>query len=411
VADNPGCMHVFDHTVISLLRTLPEPNNCNHVHTKVPLINKDDEEDVTVIRGFLPTCRMNSLTVHGNMTEVPHSIQLTPKRTADGKETREYEVLLIRDGSKYQPSPEDLASGTLVLKCKSDWIHGMIVMRNYLIAPGSVIYTPEASWKKSGKVLRKTERLVAGAAAADMYGWSHRHGHKLKYFLMYHCLVWAWNAWKLTHPQPENEFAMISSQVTVTVADHFFVNFLVTIGGVFVGYLIRCLVFAMGRYRMDKIMLPEPNVVRVVDMEKASQRSQPSQKHQYYMIRCHIPSSQHELKITAKIDESKQMYWSLIFYDEYGVPLPQCVFDRTVNPKNLDGGKYEIDIRLKNFSTENQRWPAYEEGVTYLDIGPHQKKGFILMRLLHPIDEHVKEYSKPSAELILTEDPVMKKKN
>ena len=167
----------------------------------------------------------------------------------------------------------------------------------------------------------------------------------------------------------------------------------------------------MGRYRMDKIMLPDTNIVRVVDMEKASKRSQPSQKHQYYMIRCHIPSPKHELKVTAKIDESKQLYWSLIFYDEYGLPLPQCIFDRTVNPKNQDGGKYEIDVRIKNLSSDNQRWPAYEEGVTYLDIGPNQRNGYILIRLLHPVDEHVKEYSKPSVELILSDSNSNKKYN
>jgi hypothetical protein len=398
IADNPGCIHVFDHTVISLIRTLPEPNNCNHIHTKVPLINKDDDEDVVVVRGYLPTCRMNSLTVHGNMVEVPHSIQLFPKKNAEGKETREYEVLLIRDGSKYEPSAEELASGTLVLKCKSDWTHAMIVMRNYLIEPGSTIYTPEASWKKSGKILRPTEKLVAGAAAVDMYAWTHRYAQKFKYFLVYNSLVCGWNSWVLTNQTD-----------SATIADHFFLNSLTVLGGVFVAYLLRCLIFAMGRYRMDKIMLPEPNIVRVVDLQKASQRSQPSQKHQYYMIRCHLPTPDHELKITAKIDETKQIYWSLVFYDEYGVPVPQCIFDRTVNPKNQVGSTYEIDVRLRNSSEKNNRWPEFEEGVTHLEIGPRERKGYILIRLLHPVDEHVKEYSKPTAELILRNDKRAKK--
>ena len=408
VADNPGCLHVFDHTVISLLRTLPEPNNCNHVLTKVPLINEDDDTDVTVVKGRLPTCRMNSLTVHGNMTEVPHSIKLSSVKNSDGKETGEYEVLLVREGSKYQPSSEELARGTLVLNCKNDWTHGMIVMRNYLIAPGSTIFTPEVTWRKSGKIIRETEKLVAGAAAVDRNAWTHRYGQKLKYFILYNAIAWIFNSWRLVHPH-QIELAAAVVPPPVTIADHIFVNCLATLGGVLVTYAIRSLVFAMGRYRMHKIMLPDPNIVRVVDMERASKRSQPSQKHQYYMIRCHIPSPQQELKITAKIDKRNQLYWSLIFYDEYGIPLPQCIYDETVNPKNLDGDKYEIDVRLKNFSS-NQRWPSYKEGVTYLDIGPNQRKGYCLIRLLHPIDETVKEYSKPSAELISCDDNLTSKK-
>jgi hypothetical protein len=99
-----------------------------------------------------------------------------------------------------------------------------------------------------------------------------------------------------------------------------------------------------------------------------------------------------------------QKYWSVVIYDEYGLPLPHYVYDDiahrpitlidTISTSSTTSSLYEYEIRL----TAN-RPASYSSTANVIDISSC-RKGYVLFRIVHPRDETVLNLSSPCVELI-----------
>ena len=98
------------------------------------------------------------------------------------------------------------------------------------------------------------------------------------------------------------------------------------------------------------------------------------------------------------VDEGLQRYWSLVIYDEYGLPLPQYVHDTNVkriplNSKNSSSSssRYRYNISFVNLAAGGEgarnRDPATPaRGVTEVDVSA-APRGYCLFRLVHPTSD------------------------
>ncbi|RYH05507.1 hypothetical protein EON65_44520, partial [archaeon] len=158
-SDIPGNPHVFDFSIISLLRTMPEPNNFNLVWTKVPF------KEPLLMSGPLPPGRFSSASVYGGLGAVPESTELAEDPSNPGH----FRLVILR---KTSDTPGNLpkAAGKmhkLVIEDEKADV-GMVVMRNYLVPPGTLVYTPEIKTIHTNTIVRHTQRLVAGAASVHL---------------------------------------------------------------------------------------------------------------------------------------------------------------------------------------------------------------------------------------------------
>ena len=384
-SDIPGNIHYFDPAVVCLFRTLPEPSNFNLINTRIPL----HDNDVVIVRGNMPPSRMSSLSVHGNQVEAPNSMEVTPLKN-EGESSRRYEIELRRT----KDMPKSVDNNRCILECQDHWVNLMVIMRNYLVPPGTMVDTPEIVRKSTGEVIRKSQRLVAGASTLDVSNY--RYSTKIKFALFFHLVLWSWIAYSLTTTIPftdSNFFPHWISRSTIA-----------TVGGILFAYLLRHLMFVIGKKRLQQTPIAPVNTFGLVGLDEASTRSQPSKLHTYYYMNFDFPAGK-GLRVTAKIDESRQKYWSLIIYDEYGVPLSQYVFDGNANHKNRESlTKYDVDIRL----IPSLPIGANATGVTYFDLG-NCRKGYAAFRLVHPKDDDVKFYSAPKVEVVAVSE--MEKKH
>lgn len=383
-SDIPGNIHAFDNAVISLFRTLPEPSNFNLVHTRVPLPTIA-EKDVLIVRGNFPPSRMHSLSAYGNQVEPPNSIEIFPIDDKNNEDSRRFEIELRRN-CEISTTTSSSPSSTSVLELQDHWTHLMIVMRNYLVPPGTLVDTPEIIRKSDGKVIRTSQRLIAGPCTLDVTNFRFRN--RLMVAAMYHCVILAWSTYPLSQS--------ISTQDPHFMAHMISHGTIMTLGGFLLAWGLRLLMFFFGKLRLKQIPIAPLNCFGMAGLDKASSRSQPSKLHTYYFMQYAIDQNQ-ELRISSKIDESRQKYWSLVVYDEYGIPLPQYVFDGNTNHKNRESStRYEVDIRLRASTPSATSSSA---GITYVELG-NCTKGYIAFRLVHPKDDEIKLYSSPKAEVV-----------
>jgi hypothetical protein len=363
-SDIPGNVHAFDNAVISLFRTLPEPNNFNLVWTRVPL-----DEDV-VISGILPPSRMNSLTIYNaeKADDVPNSMELFSKQC---------NIVLSKDRKKTD------------LEIDPKWRFGMIVIRNYLVPPGTMVNTPEIKCVKSGTILRPSQALPAGAPVLHLD--FHNLLQKWKYFFLGNVAIWLINAYLLL----STDIVKINL-IALTISDVVVVNLLLSLLGLLLAYGLYRLVFLLGKRRLStfchNFCEHELNKLRLCPLEKGAEGSQPSKLHTYYLMCFDIPAG-NELQVTGKIDATRQSYWSLVIYDEYGLPLPTFIYDQNVNKLNEQKDLYEFDIRMRNRGVHQQQQTA-SLTQTVVDVSKCSK-GYVLFRLVHPRDDDVQHYSLP----------------
>ena len=113
-----------------------------------------------------------------------------------------------------------------------------------------------------------------------------------------------------------------------------------------------------------------------------------------------IPETK-DLHIKGKIKTKNQKYWSITVYNEYGIPLPQIVFDENVHkqPRKNEPDAYDYDVVI----TSSMGLQSNTKGITTIDISerPEMRKGYVLFRLVHPSNpiEEVEQYSTPVVEI------------
>lgn len=104
------------------------------------------------------------------------------------------------------------------------------------------------------------------------------------------------------------------------------------------------------------------------------------------------------MKISGIIDPSLQKYWSIVVYDEYGLPLPQYIYDDIAKRRSIDENSslYEYQVRLT-------RCPKQSATADFIDISSCPK-GYVLFRIVHPTSDLVHALSAPCAELVCIKD-------
>lgn len=372
VSDIPGNPHAFSPAIISLFRTLPEPSNFNIVWTGLTL------KEPLLIKGALPMARFSSLSVYGvGSAETPNSIELSAK--TDGN--RAFDLVITPDGKEGYPVP----SGAVVVS-SNNWQRGFVSMRNYLVPPGTRVITPEIVRLSDGKVVRPAAAITAGPCGLDL-----RDSQWKQAFIkciQINAVVFATNHFLFSQS--------LGTTAPITV----------TLLGAVVGYVLYALCFIFGKKRLTQLtrdICKTQNAFHFASLEQGSKASQPSKLHKYWLMR-HDVDRGSEIKVTVKINPAFQKYWSLVVYDEYGLPLPQYVYDENCFIKPVAStaagtgkGVYTVDIRLRH-ATSAAALTSNDGDANVVDVSACAK-GYVLFRVNHPVGEHVVDFSTPLAEL------------
>lgn len=393
VSDIPGNPHSFDAAVISLFRILPEPSDFNLVWTSISL------KEPLLIRGVLPQCRYNSMTVYGAGTdEPPNSIELYPNEKGSD---RFFEVVIANDTKK-----GDIPAKYMKLS-SADWKYGLIAMRNYVVPPGTLVTTPEIARLSDGVVIRPASDVVAGPAVLDL-----RESKALSGAVR----VLATNA----------ALALIkyTCQMYFNLSFNPLHSSLLMLVGFLLGVGLYKLCFVAGQLRLKQMtsdICKTPNELYQASLEQGSKASQPSKLHTYWAMQLEVPPGS-ELAVRGRIDPALQKYWSLVVYDQYGLPLPQYVYDENVkriHPSNSSSGKnsggssssssvYDYDIRLRNAaktsssSSHGSSSTTSSSSSTVVDVSSIPR-GYVLFRINHPVGDHVAVFSQPRTSMMQTQ--------
>jgi len=109
-------------------------------------------------------------------------------------------------------------------------------------------------------------------------------------------------------------------------------------------------------------------------------------------MRYHVPPER-ELIVHVKIRSSGQRCWSLVCYDQYGLPLSQCINDTVAIRNHVTAEGYEVDIRMANRDVTSKGKRSSRSTVTEMDISSCSID-YALFRLVHPQEDAV-SYSAP----------------
>lgn len=363
-SDIPGNPHAFDDSIISLFRTLPELNNFNIVWTSLPL------SEPLLLKGSVPHARINSLSVYAP-NAVPNSIDLAK---ADKRLDGIFEI-------KIENSSTACSSNFL---STNDWGRGFLVMRNYLVPPGTRVVTPAILRASDGTVVREAQVLTAGPPSTALQQQS-QHLTKAKKLLVTNAVFLLLCKYLLNASARSSVMMMLCAAWVAAI-------------------LYKLLFIAGGRSlkKLSSIFCPRTNELFPVALEKGAEVSQPSTMHKYWMMQLDIPVDA-ALHIKGKIKPENQKYWSLTVYDEAGVPLPQFVFDENANKTMRSDfkGAYDFDVCIT--MDPDQAGINDSNGTNVIDISwrPEMRKGYVLFRLVHPVEPaaEVEAYSSPSTSL------------
>jgi hypothetical protein len=391
-SDIPGNPHCFNLLVISMFQTLPEPNNFNLVWTRVPI-----SEDI-LVKGRIPPSRVSSLSVYGEGSDnVPRTIELYPNVDA---RNRLFEVIITKNPSAYAGQ-----ANKLIINCEKGWTHAMVVMRNYLVPPGYECYTPEISLVNDpSSVIRCHQQLVSGAP--NLHLNKSDTCHRIMNFVTFNCFIWLING--------------IFSNCLFSkdsINNMFQNNILISMAGLIVCYLFHSFLYCLAKKRLKTfvkqfIHVNEENKLVLTVLTESSKVSQPSKLHKYWIMKYNLAtnsrgnkgnkegSDDQEVSIQGKINTKYQKYWSCVIYDEYGIPLPQFVYDETVHRIPLSSTKdeevYTYDIRLKKHGLVSS---SLTDNTTSIDCSK-SLKGYVLFRLVHPLDDAAVQFSSPTSSVI-----------
>jgi hypothetical protein len=383
-SDIPGNPHCFNLLVISMFQTLPEPNNFNLVWTRVPI------SDDILVKGRIPPSRVSSLSVYGEGSDnVPRTIELYPNVDV---RNRLFEVIITKNPSAYAGQ-----ANKLIINCDKGWTHAMVVMRNYLVPPGYECYTPEISLLNDpSTIIRCNQQLVSGAP--NLHLNKSQACNRLMNFLTFNCFVWLFNGIFST--------CLFCKD---SLNNMFQNNILISLAGLMVCYVLHCFLYCLAKKRLKTfvkqfINVNEDNKLVLTVLTESSKVSQPSKLHKYWIMKYNLTGeSDKEVSIKGKINTKYQKYWSCVIYDEYGIPLPQFVYDETVHRIPLSSTKdeevYTYDIRLKKHGSVS----SSTENTTAIDCSK-SLKGFVLFRLVHPLDDAAVQFSSPTSSVITSNE-------
>jgi hypothetical protein len=389
------------------MRTLPEPTNFNLCWTGLPL------NEPLRIRGEMPPARINSITIYPRgSSNPPVTLDLSSLPSPTFPQQNRMIDITLTSSPSTEPSsqPQAKTSRCGILEYPKEWNSGFIAMRNFCVPNGTRVVTPEITRIRDGKVIRHSEILVAGITSLENVDML-----KIQRILILNLFI---------------SLILLSS---------FHLSFSQT-GGVIVMGLFLSNFFYHQLYRLGKKGLsqhlteiaPHQHEFKLPDLQKASQASQPSLDHRYWIMRYDTRTINQsgvsvgagdDLLVQFKIQRNYQKYWSLVVYDEYGLPLPQFYNLENILhfPQNAtlssthfdpnDTTQYFVTIRLTcsppnpTDSALDERSNSKEENVSepraygMIDIRKAQV-GYVIFRIVHPTCSEVIEFSAPKLKLV-----------
>lgn len=405
-SDIPGNPHAFDDCIISLMRTLPEPANFNVCFTGIDLTKP------LRIEGALPPAVINSLSLYSRTTSDPpvtldlSTANLSPENrfnvalTSSAHAKSDVAALLApfnsQDQHKNTGDTGDERSGVDLITFPSHWKGGFLAMRNYAVQNGTRVITPTV-FAADGSVLRPPASLVAGLTAAKELNM-----FKLTRVALFNAMWFC--QWK------DNEWPLIHRQILV--------------GGLLAGLAFYYLLFWLGKrglHRYISLICPHMHEFRRPDEGEASEVSQPSQEHRYWLMRYDMSSADmadNDIIVTVPMRVDGQKYWSLTLYDECGLPIPQFVnvfnASYTAPPTDskisFDEKELNLHIRLtlspkesvipSSLASESssRTGAASRSGFSTVDMTP-APRGYAIFRLVHPTLPTTDQLSVPVASL------------
>lgn len=303
-----------------------------------------------------------------------------------------------------------------VLNYPNHWQGGFIALRNFCVPNGTRVVTPEITRLRDGKVLRKSEVLVAGVTSL-----TNVEINKVKRIILvniFSCLLTFY-------------YFKIHSDPKFIIFTHLI--------GLIIAYLFHSLLFHFGKKGLEKhihTISPVPHELKLADIQNASSASQPSQEHRYWLMKYNIKKVNYDLLIQFKIQKNYQKYWSLVVYDIYGIPIQQFVnleniiwvkndkndnnnHDNNNNHENHNENQdYFISIRLSRFPPKyteasvvlsdktiqddiqliSSKSPNIIFGHSTIDIST-TSIDYVIFRIVHPTTNKVIEYSQPTVKL------------
>jgi hypothetical protein len=395
------------------MRTLPEPSNFNLCWTGLSL------SEPLRIRGEMPPARINSITIYPRgCNDPPRTLDLSSLPFPSPPQPHRHRIIdVILMPTAASPNTDDSCSFSFdqssrcgILRYPNHWASGFIAMRNFCVPNGTRVVTPIISRLRDGNIVRQSETLVAGITSLQNKELFKTQRLALLNLLMglvcFSCRL-----------SPQTIASVIILSLVLAVA------------------LYRSL-YQIGQKGLAKHMTeiaPHPHVFCLPDIHKASQASQPSLDHRYWVMRYDLrPKSgkiADDLMIQFQIQRNYQKYWSLVVYDQFGLPIPQFYnLENIVHfPQNAvnatafdpnDTSKYLVTIRLTcsapKACTESSLVvhtdKEVSDGVTVVGATTataaygtidlrHVEVGYVLFRIVHPTCEEAVRYSAPRATL------------
>lgn len=343
-SDVPGNPMAFHESVISAFRTLPEPSNFNIVWTGLPLATGP-----LVMKGKIPGARCNSFNIYGTGAHDPPATidaALVPI-AKDGTFT----LIITQDDvittkKKLQNHPEyggSRASDIGYLVSNKAWKMGFFAMRNYCVYPGTTVHSPEIRRVADNSVIRASEHLVAGPASlVSHYSPLCRTVVRMSVlhaivFIVFHYLESVISVLNLDECVDVSGTLRQMMDGLVTAATVLISLQLpmerllyISLCSLLLAYSILQLLYNSGRKGLAGMILPlcnqTYNKFLHSSIEQGAEVSQPSQLHQYWICP-YLLKNNEALRISANINPRFQKYWSVVVYDEYGICLPQYVYD------------------------------------------------------------------------------------
>jgi hypothetical protein len=396
------------------MRTLPEPSNFNLCWTGLSLT------EPLRIRGEMPPARINSITIYPRgSNDPPVTLDLSSLSFSSPPQVDRLRIIdiILLPTTPSATTGDECCSFTFeknsrcgILRYPNHWTSGFIAMRNFCVPNGTRVVTPVISCLSDGKVLRESEILIAGITSLfnlELIKIQRVAVLNATMFLL--C--------RLCDLSPE------------------LILFLL-ICGLFISSSLYRSLYGLGQRGLSKHMTeiaPHPHVFALPDIHKASQASQPSLDHRYWVMRYDLLSTEThsggegcDLLIQFNIQRNYQKYWSVVVYDPCGLPIPQfCNLENIIHlPQNAtnapalfdetDSSRYLVTIRLtrsppKSCTDSSLVVPSKEEqregtgesvGTAYGTIDLQQVPvGFVIFRLVHPTSEEAVRYSAPRVSL------------
>jgi hypothetical protein len=288
-----------------------------------------------------------------------------------------YRILLTKTPEKYKDSNEyDLIVFT------HDWKRGMLCIRNYLVPPGTTVFTPRLLWKDTGVEFRPPRKVVAGPTNLHV-NMGPQTARQSATIITHLLSFWAFNlfVWK----NAPTKFWPASAVFTLA-------TFIVL-------RVIYWLLYCVGQRRVNEAFhrgTPKLHTVKLVDVEGKAHDSSPSKLHRYYLMRYDVPVGQ-ELKIQFQVNDNHQDYWSFVCYSLYGIPLANMVYDENVIRENekIDGS-YTVTLYLSNRGKHLATNAAFHGFGRRNEIDVSSSpRGNVLNRIVHPKDEAFVAAAKP----------------